>query len=318
MSVRRKACYIALMAWALFVSGCSTGRMICGFALKPGAIMQSLENTRSGMDRRFPGVMEWYDSLRNEGVFRDTMIVKEGGVRLHAVYAGCENAGGTAIIIHGYISNHISMLHLARMYRDSIGFNVLLPDLQYHGLSGGRYAQMGWNDRLDIKRWVAVAHELWNDDFMLVCGVSMGAATTMMLSGEPDLPDYLRAFVEDCGYTSVWDELEDIRSRTSFTEKNLEKASEFCARKYGWDFREASSVNQVAKCDRPMLFIHGSSDDVVPSRFVYECYEAKTLGYKEIWVAPNTVKHTYSFKDHPDEYLAHVRGFIEKARHFHQ
>lgn len=281
--------------------------------------MQSLENTRTGMNRRFPGVMEWYDSLRAEGVFRDTVIVKERGVRLHAVYAGNGNAKGTAIIIHGYLSNHISMLHQARMYRDSIGLNVLLPDLQFHGLSGGRYVQMGWNDRLDIKRWVNVAHSLWNDDFMLVCGVSMGAATTMMLSGEPDLPEYVRAFVEDCGYTSVWDELIDICSHTSFfSESDLEKASEFCARKYGWNFHEASAVNQVAKCDRPMLFIHGSSDDVVPSRFVYDCYEAKTLGYKEMWVTPNTTRHTYSFKDHPEEYLEHVRNFIGKARHFHQ
>ena len=40
---------------------------------------------------------------------------------------------------------------------------------------------------------------------MVVHGVSMGAATTMMVSGE-ELPPYVKCFVEDCGYTSVWDE----------------------------------------------------------------------------------------------------------------
>ena len=32
----------------------------------------------------------------------------------------------------------------------------------------------------------------------------MGAATTMMTAGE-DTPDQVVAFIEDCGYTSVWD-----------------------------------------------------------------------------------------------------------------
>lgn len=40
---------------------------------------------------------------------------------------------------------------------------------------------------------------------MVVHGISMGAATTMMVSGEAQQP-FVKCFVEDCGYTSVWDE----------------------------------------------------------------------------------------------------------------
>ena len=40
---------------------------------------------------------------------------------------------------------------------------------------------------------------------MVVHGISMGGATTMMVSGE-DLPEYVGAFVDDCGYTSAWDQ----------------------------------------------------------------------------------------------------------------
>ena len=36
-------------------------------------------------------------------------------------------------------------------------------------------------------------------------GVSMGAATVMMTTGE-QLPENVRAAVEDCGYTDVWEE----------------------------------------------------------------------------------------------------------------
>ena len=42
----------------------------------------------------------------------------------------------------------------------------------------------------------------------------MGAATTMMVAGEPQRP-YVKCFVEDCGYTSVWDEFSN-ELKTSF------------------------------------------------------------------------------------------------------
>lgn len=65
---------------------------------------------------------------------------------------------------------------------------------------------MGWLDRKDVTQWMEVANRIYGDSTsMVVHGISMGAATTMMVSGEPQ-PDYVKCFVEDCGYTSVWDQ----------------------------------------------------------------------------------------------------------------
>ena len=100
---------------------------------------------------------------------------------------------------------------------------------------------------------------------MVLHGVSMGAATVMMTSGDP-LPDYVRAFVEDCGYASVIKQFNSNR-RDSFwfiPPDVLQSASLVTKKKYGWGFWEASSVKQLAKCERPMLFIHGDADDFVP------------------------------------------------------
>jgi fermentation-respiration switch protein FrsA (DUF1100 family) len=62
-----------------------------------------------------------------------------------------------------------------------------------------------------------------------------------------------------------------------------------------------------------MLFIHGDQDDFVPTAFVYKNYEAKTQGYKELWLAPGSA-HAMAYKDHPVAYVAHVRAFLEKAK----
>ena len=303
---------------ACCVASALAGKYLCKVALRPephGAA--DIERTRHKADSLCPGSVAWYDSLHTAGIFRDTTLVGEGGCKLHAVFAPAADsaaAQGTAVIVHGYTDNHLVFLYLARMYRDTLNYNVMVPDLHYHGYSEGDAVQMGWLDRLDVERWAAMAHEIWNDGFMVVHGVSMGAATTMMMSGD-ELPAYLRAFVEDCGYASVWDQFKaNLRQRFHLPPfPVLHSASAFCRKRYGWDFKEASSVKQLAKCDRPMLFIHGDADDFVPLEQLQMNYDAKTAGYKEMWVAEGAV-HANAYAKYPEAYTQHVREFLEKAK----
>ncbi|MBO6249681.1 MAG: alpha/beta hydrolase [Bacteroidales bacterium] len=309
---------IAFILATPLLTGCLVGRYMCNYALLPEEHGNDIEGDWSKTESRYPGISNWYSTLHDSGVFRDTTLTGENGYRLHAVFAPAskpEAAQGTAVVVHGYTDNHICFMNLVRMYRDDLNYNVMVPDLHYHGYSEGRAVQMGWLDRLDVKRFAKMAHDIWGDDFMVVHGVSMGGATTMMLSGDDDLPEYIRAFVDDCGYSSVWNQfahnLKDSFHLPPFPVLN--SASIVCRRRYGWDFKEASSLKQLAKCERPMLFIHGENDDFVPTSDVYLNYDAKVKGYKEIWIAPGS-EHAMSYKDHPEEYTEHVRAFLEKAK----
>ena len=311
-----KKVFFILVA-VLSLNSCVVGNYMCKYALLPEEHGNDFVGDRAKTESRYPGVINWYDSLHQAGVFRDTTLIGEGGYKLHAVFAPAANpakAQGTAVVVHGYTDNHICFLNLVRMYRDDLNYNVMVPDLHYHGESEGRAVQMGWLDRLDVRRFGDMAHEIWGDDFMVVHGVSMGAATTMMLSGD-DLPEYYRAFVEDCGYSSVWDQfahnLKDSFHLPPFPVLN--SASAVCKRKYGWGFKEASSVDQLAKCERPMLFIHGDKDDFVPFEHLQKNYDAKVKGYKEMWVAPGS-EHAMAYKDHPVEYTQHVRDFLARVK----
>lgn len=308
----------ALLSASLLLTGCLAGRYMCNYALLPEEHGNDIEGDRAKTDSRYPGVIAWYDGLHGSGVFRDTTLIGEGGCKLHGVYAPAavpSRAKGTAVVVHGYTDNHICFLNLVRMYRDDLNYNVMVPDLHHHGYSEGDAVQMGWFDRFDVRRFAEMAHQIWNDDFIVIHGVSMGGATTMMLSGDADLPPYIRAFVDDCGYSSVWDQfahnLKDQFHLPPFPVLN--SASIVCKSRYGWGFKEASSVKQLAKCDRPMLFIHGDKDDFVPTEHVYKNYEAKTKGYKELWIAPGSA-HAMAYKDHPEEYTQHVRDFLDKVR----
>ena len=306
-----------LLFTLLSLNSCVVGNYMCKYALLPEEHGNDIEGDRAKAESRYPGILAWYDGLHNKGLLRDTTLIGEGGYKLHAVYgAACDpaHAQGTAVVVHGYTDNHLCFLNLVRMYRDSLNYNVMVPDLHYHGYSEGQAVQMGWLDRLDVRRFGDMAHQIWGDDFLVVHGVSMGAATTMMLSGD-DLPEYYRAFVEDCGYSSVWDQfahnLKDSFHLPPFPVLN--SASIVCKRKYGWGFKEASSVAQLAKCERPMLFIHGDKDDFVPFEHLQKNYDAKVKGYKEMWVAPGS-EHAMAYKDHPAEYKQHVRAFLAKVK----
>ena len=260
---------VVLLTVAFSLSSCLAGKYMCNYALTPTPHgVDDIERTRAKADSLLPGSTAWYDNLKAASILKDTTITGYNGYKVHACYVPAANpakANGTAVVVHGYTDNHYVFLYLVRMYRDDLNYNVLFPDLQYHGYSEGPAAQMGWLDRYDVEKWAEVAHDIFKDDFMVVHGVSMGAATTMMMSGD-DLPGYVRAFVEDCGYSSAWDQFA-FNLKQSFhlpAFPILNSASIVCKNRYGWSFKEASSVAQLAKCTRPMLFIHGDADDFVP------------------------------------------------------
>ena len=132
------------------------------------------------------------------------------------------------------------------------------------------------------------------------------------MSGE-EMPEDIcdLRFVADCGYTSVWDEFAgELKNQFGLPAFPLMyTTSLLCQLRYGWNFDEASALRQVAKCRYPMFFIHGDSDDFVPTYMVHQLYDAKSAP-KELWITKGT-DHAHSYKNHRTEYVARVRRFLE-------
>ena len=316
---KRKSTRIALYVIAgvilvLFAVLYGASRYMLGFSLKPDPGRKDVDSTYNILYERFPDMRTWVDSLRSSGRLRDTFVVMQDGLRMHALYLGADDARGrTAVIVHGYKDAAAKFLHLARMYNRDLGYNVLMPDLHGHGLSEGEDIQMGWKDADDVLQWIGIAESLFRDaayeSQLVVHGVSMGAATTMNVSAK-ELPGYVRAFVEDCGFTSVWDEfslqLKEMFGLPAFPLMHC--TSLLCRMKYGWSFRDASPLESVSRCDKPMLFIHGDRDTFVPFSMMQPLYDAKPEP-KACWVAPGS-DHARAYNDHPAENTRVVRDFL--------
>lgn len=273
---------------------------------------QDIEGSYREMRDRYPTLGSWIDSLRNVSALRDTFITAKDGTKLHGYYVrAAVPTAKTAVIVHGYTDNAIRMMMIGEIYHRHLHYNVLLPDLRHAGLSEGGHIQMGWLDRFDVARWVDETPSIFGDSARVVVhGISMGAATIMMYSGEYP-SERVKAFVPDCGYTSVWDQFA-YRLKVEYglpTFPILNAADIICQWRYGWGFKEASSLNQIVRCDRPMLFIHGAEDDYVPTEMAYRLYDMKP-GIKELWIAPRSA-HAVAYLDHPQEYISRVKTFVD-------
>ena len=276
------------------------------YSLAPDSNRMDADSCYRQQFEAYPESQAWVDSLRSIGALRDTFLTMPSGERHHAFFVD-RGSTRTALVIHGWRDCAIKFMWLARIYEHELGYNVVMPELHGCGESEGEAIQMGWKDRLDVMHWL----KTFQKDTMVVHGVSMGAATTMMLSGEqmPDGINDLR-FVEDCGYTSVWDEFAgQLKEQFGLpTFPLMYTTSLLCKWRDGWSFEEASALEQVKKCHYPMLFIHGNADTFVPSQMVYPLYEAKP-GAKELWIAEGA-EHALSYKKHKADYIEKIKAFV--------
>jgi fermentation-respiration switch protein FrsA (DUF1100 family) len=218
----------------------------------------------------------------------------------------------TAILAHGYSSQGKDMGSFAKFYYEKLGYNVLMPDDRGHGNSEGDYIGFGWPDRMDYLLWIRRVVESVGDSAQIVLhGISMGGATVMMISGE-DVPSQVKVIVEDCGYTTVHDQLlYQLKRIYKLPAFPIMPATSLVTRlKAGYHFREASALSQLKKNKLPMFFIHGAADTFVPTEMVWKLYEACKAD-KEIYIAAEA-GHGMAYATDKRTYEQKVASFIGK------
>ena len=142
-------------------------------------------------------------------------------------------------------------------------------------------------------------------------GLSMGAATVMMVSGET-LPSQVKAIIEDCGYTSASDQLAyQLKRMYNLPVFPLLPATSVVTQiKAGYSLYEASALKQIEKNTRPILFIHGDEDRFVPTGMVWELYEACT-SEKELYLVKGA-GHGHAYGTDRDTYIQKVGDFLAR------
>ncbi len=273
------------------------------------------------LDPRFGGMLGAYDpegvTLEGDAAWfdensEDRWLTSQDGLKLHGLYLPREGSHKYAVICHGYGSIPQYGGRFALKFYE-MGYNVLAPAARAHERSEGRYTGMGWPERRDIVAWVNTLVERDPQAEIVLFGVSMGGATVMMTAGEADLSPNVKCVIEDCGYSSVWDEfagqLDELFGLPTFPV--LDAASLVTQVRAGWSFKEASAVEQLKKTALPMLFIHGEDDTFVPYAMLDVVYDACDSADKERLSIPGAAHGEASWED-PELYWATVEAFLDK------
>lgn len=198
------------------------------------------------------------------------------GLRLAGKLYKNNNSDKIIILFHGYRSIAENDFSIYFKWYYDLGFNILLIDQRAHGKSDGKYITLGIKEKKDCVSWCQyVIEHIDGINEIVLGGISMGATTILLASGL-DLPNEVKGIIADCGFTSpkniiikVANYDYGINAKVLLPLINL-----ICKIKdnfsiYKDDVRHAMQNNKI-----PILFIHGLSDNYVPSRMSKENYEA--------------------------------------------
>lgn len=248
---------------------------------------------------------KWFDETYHQNV----SIKNRKGKNLHAVeFRNPSNSDVWVVCLQGWTN----MTREMSAYADEFykrGFNVLIPELRGHQNSEYSFVTMGWNDRLDVVDWIENIVEEIPKSKIIIMGVSMGGATTMMTTGEK-LPENVMLAIEDCGFSGVKDILVDQSKRAYKMPPWLivPPTNLFNRIFNGFFFGKGSAVEQLKKSVTPTMFIHGDKDDfVLPSNLdvVYKACAAPKARY-----VVKGAEHALSSHCYHEEYWVAVDKFL--------
>lgn len=254
---------------------------------------------------------QWKDWVSSQK-FEPMNIVSRDGMQLSGYYLKAPLPTNKLVILtHGYLGNAKQMGLFGQYYHEELGFNIFMADARGHGKSEGDYYGFGWPDRLDLIDWTeTLVNKLGADTEVVYHGLSMGAATVLMASGEEGLPRQVKAIVADSPYESVYQLFAYQMNRMFHLPAFplLDSTSLLTKIRAGYLFKEASALKQVEKTNVPILFIHGKADTFIPMEMTENMYE-HTSSDTELYLV-DRANHGESFAMQKVDYKYKVQHFL--------
>lgn len=240
--------------------------------------------------------------------YKDMYITSLDGLKLHAKFYEYKKGAPIEIMFHGYRGSAERDLCGGVQRCFSLGRSVLIVDQRGAGKSEGRIISFGVNESYDAVLWAEHAVKTFGEDIKLIlCGISMGAATVMMASNKK-LPEQVVGILADCGYTSAKEMIIKTIKEMKLPPKIMYPFVKLGAKVFGgFNLEENPPIEAIKQCKLPIIFFHGEDDGFVP------CEMSKRL-----YNACNSAKQIVTVKgaDHGLSYLLDKQGYLKEVADF--
>lgn len=242
----------------------------------------------------------------------EVQITSKDGLKLTG-YVLEPHAGGKRwmIIVHGYtVSSHVSAQYIDMF--EQKGFNVLLIDQRRHGKSQGRFTTYGFMEKYDVEAWVQWILGHYGEDCILgLHGQSLGGGT--VLEYLPLADPQVKFVVADCPYSDLaklmYHQLKVLNKIPTFPLLRL--VNRRMERLAGFRMEQVSPLRAVEHSKIPVLFVHGTDDNYVPTYMSKELYEHKPEP-KRLLLVEGAV-HANAYAVDPKRYAEEVHALIHDA-----
>lgn len=241
----------------------------------------------------------------------DVYTKSHDGLTLHARYYDVAEGAPVIIVFHGYRSMALRDSAGGFALGLKMGYNVLAVDQRAHGTSGGRVISFGIRERYDCLQWISyIRQRFGNDTPVILCGISMGAATVLM-SASLELPENVRGIMADCPYSSPSAIIRKVCKDIKFPPVLAYPFLWLGALIYG-GFRLGScdAASAVQKSNIPILLIHGGDDRFVPCQMSKKIYE-NCADHAQLYIIPDA-GHGLSYIIDPTAYEQACLKFLNE------
>lgn len=215
----------------------------------------------------------------------------------------------SVIFAHGLFRSRQEVLHRA-VDVWKLGYSVLVFDLRNHGTSGKSPCSFGYLERQDVEgaiQFIRVNSPA--GERMVVYGVSMGAAATLLAAAEAD---DVAGVIADSTFLN-FDDVVGHHLKLIFKLPRFPLAYEFVAItdwRLGIDSDHFDMRKAVKKIHVPILFITGTSDPRMPSWISYELAKLSNNPKTTVWQVQGA-KHGQAYNQNPEAYTREVSAFLE-------
>ncbi len=211
------------------------------------------------------------------------------------------------IISHGHGDNKYTGVRFLQTFRH-LGYTTVIYDLRGHGENDPYVCTMGVKESKDLMEVIEAVKQRFPGAKIGLHGLSMGCATTVMALKYKPAVDFV---VADCGYGILKNVCEGVLKKNRlplwmFIFVNLANKLRF---KY-----DASFVNPIVSLvdnEIPILFIHGTDDDLIDCKQSEWMYDLNKGSRKELHLIPDT-PHAQAWNHDPAEYERIIAEFLKK------
>ncbi|HEX8491462.1 MAG TPA: MFS transporter [Pyrinomonadaceae bacterium] len=247
--------------------------------------------------------------------FENVTFVSSDGNKLSGWYLPSSSHKVTIIMAHGLFRSRYEMLDRGvALWRE--GYGVLLYDLRRHGQSRAEFSTLGYDERHDVTAALMFMRERAPENRIVLMGVSMGAAATLLSAAESDS---LMAVVAESSFLSFSDTVYHHIGMARLPKLGIRLPTfpfaSLLVRFTAWrlNFRAADFdvLQAVKKIKCPILFIGGSADRRMPNESVLEpLYAAANHPLKRKFIVEGA-QHGHAYDRDDQSRVEYIKAFTD-------